>query len=84
MRHEFLVRVRLQRDAEPLHAAGITHIIEQHTSDADTGKIPRCYQSRKQIELPIRPPHRRRIQHAFCLMRMARFRLHEHAHPLPR
>ena len=72
----------LKRNAEPLDAGRVSGFIEPHSRDADARVISFRDQPRKKIELAIRAASRGRIQDAFDLLRIAGFRLHQHAEAL--
>jgi hypothetical protein len=81
-RKSLIVRSRLEGNAESFDAARIAIVIELHASDPDSRVVTLRHESRKKIELTIRPPYGRGIKGAFDFLRVARLRLHEEPHAL--
>ena len=81
IRSRLLAAARSPMRSTPLRIAGT---VEQHTRDADARIVAASHQTREQIELPVWPSHRRRVEDALDLMGIARLRLHDHADPLHR
>jgi hypothetical protein len=77
-----VINFGFERNAETFYSARISGVIEFYASDADARIVVLCDEPRKQVKLAIRAASGRRIQDAFDLMRIARFRLHQHSQAL--
>jgi hypothetical protein len=73
----FIIRLRFQRDAEPLDARRIAHFIELYTRYPYARIISLCDQPREEIEFAIGAASRSRIQDSFYFLRIARLRFHQ-------
>jgi hypothetical protein len=73
----FIIRLRLQRYAEPLDARWIARFIEPHTRYPYARIISLCDQPRKEIEFAIGSAGRSWIQDSFYFLRIARLRFHQ-------
>jgi hypothetical protein len=76
-RSKFVIRVRLERDAEPLDPAGIASAVEPDASDADARIVTLSDEPRKEVKMAVRPANGSRIQGAFDFMRITGRRLHD-------
>jgi hypothetical protein len=72
-----VIGFRLQYDAEPLDACRIAGSIKPNSCNADARVISPRDQSREEVECTIRATNGRRIQDAFDLLGIPRFRLHQ-------
>src|SRR5271165_3887102 len=76
LRSKFVIRFRLERDAEPLDSAGIASAVEPDASDADARIVTLRDEPRKEVKTAVRPASGSRIQGAFDFVRITRRRLH--------
>jgi len=58
-------RPLFQHHPQALHPHGVTAITENNLGDADARVVPMRNQSRKEVEVAVRPSEAARIQHAF-------------------
>ncbi len=74
---QFVISLRLQRDAQSLNAHRAACLVEAHPCDANVRVVAMRNQPGKQIQIPIATARRCRIQHVFRLHRITRLWLHD-------
>ena len=77
VRPQFVIRFRLERNAEPFDSAGIPRLVEFDPSDADARIVPLRDEPWKKVKMTIRATNRGGVQGAFDFVRITGFGLHD-------